>query len=262
MRLRRENDYAEMMVMLNTILFGIGAAMVTLVWTKSISKHGNNESLWQAVFSFSEPLLLVTVAILLGGVFHSITVLYPAMLEKRADRQKTLNQINDYKDQAYRDPLTELHNRRYFDATLDAYFAEFGRANLSFGLMAFDVDHFKRVNDTYGHSVGDAVLKEIAWCTQSLAREHDVVARIGGEEFAVIVTHVNDVQLKRIAERFRKKIATLSIEVEGEIIRPTISIGAVTSTKFGATEILFEVADQCLYKAKESGRNCVIIYDN
>ena len=229
---------------------------------KSISKYYEASSLLTAMFNLDEPLLLVTVAILLGGVFHSITILYPAMLESRAKRQHSITQINNYKDQAYRDPLTGLHNRRYFDATLEAYFMEFNRQGLTFGLLTFDVDHFKKVNDTYGHSVGDSVLIEIAKCVQSLAREHDVIARIGGEEFAVIITNVNEHQLLSIADRFREKIANLSIDVEGDVINPTISVGAVTSPKFENTDLLFEVADQCLYRAKEAGRNCVITYSN
>ena len=203
---------------------------------------------------------MVTVAILLGGAFHSFTVLYPTLLKDRAKQQKTLKQINNFKDQAYRDPLTGLHNRRYFDATLDAYFVEFNKLNLSFGLLTFDVDHFKRVNDTYGHAVGDMVLKKIAWEAESLAREHDVVARVGGEEFAVIVPHINESQLQGVAERYRQSVASLMIQVEGELLRPTVSVGAVTNMKCMNTEEMFEMADQSLYQAKEAGRNCVVIH--
>ncbi len=259
-KFRREDDRAEAMVMLNTVLFGIGAGLVALVWAQSISQMDADTSIWGEIFNFQGPLLLVTVAILLGGAFHSFTVLYPTLLKDKAKQQKTLKQINNYKDQAYRDPLTGLHNRRYFSATLDAYFVEFNKLNIPFGLLTFDVDHFKRVNDTYGHAVGDNVLKEISWCAESLAREHDVVARIGGEEFAVIVPHVNETQLQGVAERYRQKIANLFIHVEGELLRPTVSVGAVTSTKCMNTEEMCQFADQCLYQAKEAGRNCVVIH--
>ncbi|MEM9332558.1 MAG: GGDEF domain-containing protein [Pseudomonadota bacterium] len=258
MKLRREKDKAEVMVMLNTVLFGVGAGLVTLVWMRSINAHEPGYNLWTAVFNFHEPLLLMTVAILLGGVFHSFTILYPTVLEHRAKQQKALNDVNDFKDQAYRDPLTGLHNRRYFDATLEAYLAEFNRLGLPFGLMVFDVDHFKQVNDTHGHSVGDEVLRKISKRAQSLVREHDIIARIGGEEFAVIIAYVNESQLLKVAERYRQKIGSMTVPSETGLVKPTISIGAVLSSGFENASDLMESVDACLYQAKEQGRDCVV----
>ena len=91
-------------------------------------------------------------------------------------------------------------------------------------------------------------------------REHDVVARIGGEEFAVIVPQINDNQLQGVAERYRQTIANLMIQVEGELLRPTVSVGAVTNMKCMNTEEMLEFADQSLYQAKEAGRNCVVVH--
>lgn len=244
--------------MVNTVLFGAGAGLVALAWMQSIREKDTAAEILNSALSLQEPLLLITVAILLGGVFHSFTILYPALLESREEKQRALSEVDDFKDQAYRDPLTELHNRRYFDEIFDAYFTEFGQVSTPFGLLVLDVDHFKRINDNYGHAAGDEVLKKIASSARRLTRENDVIARIGGEEFAVLIAYVNERQLMTVADRFRKTIEALEVDCSPEIIRPTISMGAVLSTHFDSTDKMMRAADECLYKAKNSGRNRVI----
>ena len=215
-KLRRDNDRSALMLMVNTVLFGAGAGMVALAWMRAIREKNTGAELVSSVLGLQEPLLLITVAILLGGVFHSFTILYPTLLQNREEKQKALNKVDDFRDQAYRDALTDLHNRRYFDEIFNAYYKEFAKAGLPFGLLVMDVDHCKRINDTYGHEAGDMVLKEIALCAQRLTRENDIIARIGGEEFALIAAYINDKQLASVGERFRKAISELEEQLGGE----------------------------------------------
>jgi len=252
MKLRRVDDKSALMLTINTILFGTGAVLVCMAWVNAIRSKGSYVELFDAVIGFEEPLLLITVAILLGGVFHSFTVLYPTLLKNRADKQKALHEVSDFKDQAYRDPLTGLFNRRYFDEIISAY------VRVSFGLLVLDIDHFKRINDTYGHSAGDEVLREIAVCSQRLIRDNDVVARIGGEEFAILLAYVNEKQLSIVADRFRQHIASIEVSTDNGTVRPTTSIGAVLSSGHQSVEDMMKDADECLYKAKNTGRNRVI----
>lgn len=244
--------------MTNTILFGTGAGLVILAWIKAIRGRGSSEGLLEAVFTLQEPLLLITMAILFGGVFHSFTILYPMLIEAREVQEKTLSEMDDYRDQAYRDPLTNLHNRRYFDEIAGVYFNEFRKMRQSFGLLVIDVDHFKQINDNHGHAAGDEVLKDLAHCLGNMVRDHDIVSRIGGEEFAVVITRVNAQILEDFSDRMRRAVANLSIAYEGKYIQPTISIGAVLSSDFNTVDEMIQKADNLLYRAKENGRNRVV----
>ncbi|MEM9279824.1 MAG: GGDEF domain-containing protein [Pseudomonadota bacterium] len=257
-KINRRTDKSAIMLMLNTILFGTGAGLVSLAWRDVINQQAPNVSVMDAMFDFQQPLLLITVAILLGGVFHSFTILYPTLVADHEEQQRVLNEASDYRDQAHRDALTNLHNRRYFDATLEAYLYEFGKMKMPFALLIIDVDHFKAVNDTHGHQAGDQVLKDIAQCIRSQAREHDIVARVGGEEFAVILAKVSDRELPKIAERYRAQIERLKIEVERGTINPTVSLGAALSSGHTTVHTLLELADERLYQAKDAGRNLAI----
>ena len=108
---------------------------------------------------------------------------------------------------ALTDGLTGMQNRRYFDDALREYLGEFRRIDRPVGLMILDLDHFKQVNDTYGHDVGDEVLRSVAKCLKDMTRYHDVVARLGGEEFAVVAPNMDLELLTRFADRMRKAIA-------------------------------------------------------
>ncbi|MGB7285369.1 MAG: GGDEF domain-containing protein, partial [Salaquimonas sp.] len=126
------------------------------------------------------------------------------------------------------------------------------------GLLILDLDHFKNVNDNYGHDVGDMVLKEVALRMRAICREHDVVARLGGEEFALITPYAGMDQLLGVAERYREMVEALAIKTGNVVIRPTVSIGVATNEN-GTDNVddLFKAADRKLYQAKNSGRNRV-----
>ena len=123
--------------------------------------------------------------------------------------------------------------------------------------MILDLDHFKQVNDTHGHDVGDEVLRAVADCLKDLTRYHDIVARLGGEEFAVVAPNMDDEMMMRFAERIRKAISGLSIMSGNVRLKVTTSVGIAVWDCKESAESLFRRADQHLYEAKKGGRNRV-----
>jgi diguanylate cyclase (GGDEF)-like protein len=156
------------------------------------------------------------------------------------------------------DGLTGLLNRRTFNAQLQGRLREAQRYNRPLSLLLLDVDHFKRVNDTFGHPAGDAVLKGIAAVAQKQARETDIVARYGGEEMALILPETDAAGAHAIAERIRKAVGATSHPTEQGAIQVTVSIGLATSPCPGDAEAVLEAADKALYRAKQGGRNRVV----
>ncbi len=155
---------------------------------------------------------------------------------------------------AFIDPLTGLPNRRYLMDTIEMRLNELKRYKWPFGLLFMDVDHFKKVNDAYGHKIGDNVLKMVANTLKSSARSHDLVGRAGGEEFVAVVTNVEADQLVLIADRFRTLVERSALR-DPKDLGVTISIGAAMAKPGDTCETLMERSDALLYKAKQSGRN-------
>ena len=123
------------------------------------------------------------------------------------------------------DPLTTAANRRAFEEMLSQEFSRFKRSRKEYALIMIDIDHFKSVNDEYGHSVGDKVLIEVTEKCKDSLRYHDIVARLGGEEFCILLPYTNAMQAKQIAERLRGKIESMQIISEGNRINVTVSVG-------------------------------------
>lgn len=161
------------------------------------------------------------------------------------------------------DALTGAHNRDYFDTQLKAELSFARRHKTLVSLLLFDVDHFKRVNDTYGHLAGDEVLVQIARSVRPVVRNEDVFARYGGEEFALILRGVELQGARALAERLRKIVQSLEVPSEHGPIRVTMSVGcATTGGEYTETpEVLLSLADSRLYRAKHAGRNRVIAQD-
>ncbi len=162
---------------------------------------------------------------------------------------------------AYTDPLTGVYNRRYMQAHLDRKIVEIADSAQPVSVMMFDLDHFKRINDTYGHAAGDAVLKELANRVRDNLRDFDMVARYGGEEFVVVMPATPMSSAKPVAERLCRRIATEPFEVPGhdEPLTVTVSIGVASATDPAvAAEDLLARADGALYEAKDNGRNQMI----
>jgi two-component system, cell cycle response regulator len=163
---------------------------------------------------------------------------------------------------ALTDELTGLYNRRYLCAHLDELFARASQDGTGAALLLFDIDHFKRVNDTYGHAAGDEVLRELAARAVGTVRSVDLVARFGGEEFAVVMPETDPAVAAAVAERLRLAIARepFALRSSGERMSITVSIGAAAMLARGdGREHLFKRADEALYEAKRTGRNRVVI---
>ncbi len=168
------------------------------------------------------------------------------------------------------DPLTKIHNRRYFDQRLCDEVARLKRHREGLSCLFFDVDHFKRINDTRGHQVGDRVLQEVARRLKEQLRACDVLGRYGGEEFAALLTQTGEEGAVATAERVRQAIAARPIPVEGEEpVSVTISVGVATlwepphdTAVASSAQHLLARADAALYRAKETGRNKVMAADS
>lgn len=171
---------------------------------------------------------------------------------ERIDLYEKLQQLSIY------DTLVNVYNRRYF---LQRFFEEFERSqklNLSLSFLMIDVDYFKRVNDMYGHLVGDVALREIAKIIRENVREIDLVARFGGEEFVVMLPETDKAGAIMVAERISTKVSQERIHAFDEVITLTLSVGIASyphNTLY--PDVLIEIADRAVYKAKISGRNRV-----
>ena len=158
------------------------------------------------------------------------------------------------------DPLTKLYNRRYFFEVAEKEFAKSVRHQRNLSVILLDIDFFKKINDTYGHVIGDQALTQIGSILRQTARETDVAARYGGEEFILLLPETNSNAAKITAERMRKLMEGFPIENNEDIIRITASFGVAgnDNTSVKTIDDLISKADQALYEAKRTGRNRVI----
>ena len=159
-----------------------------------------------------------------------------------------------------RDPLTGLHNRLFFDERMASEFAFAKRHGSRLSVIFVDADHFKNINDTWGHPVGDEVLRKVAGLIGDTVRTEDIVARIGGEEFVVVVRDIPQAGLAALAERIRAGVERLVVEHEEKRVPITVSIGVATMDPehtFESPQALVAEADAALYASKEAGRNRV-----
>jgi two-component system cell cycle response regulator len=165
-------------------------------------------------------------------------------------------------ESALRDRLTGAYNRGAFDDRLKSEFVTSQRRNSPLALLLFDIDHFKRLNDTYGHLAGDAVLREVSDSVQRSMRAEDVLARYGGEEFAIILKSVSGRSARVLAERVRVAVEEAEVEWNGTPIRVTVSIGVAhvaSAHSVDSPAQLIALADAALYQAKHEGRNRVVM---
>ncbi|MBB3093742.1 diguanylate cyclase (GGDEF)-like protein [Actinoplanes campanulatus] len=159
---------------------------------------------------------------------------------------------------AVTDSLTGLHTRRHFTQALAVECRRATRAGHGVGLLIIDVDHFKKVNDGYGHPAGDQVLREVARRLAAGSRAGGVIARYGGEEFVVLAPHTGPGELYALAERLREEMAGLPVDIGGDLLSVTVSIGAAVAVG-PDPEALLHDADEALYAAKAAGRNRAIL---
>mgnify|MGYP002623918610 CR=1 FL=1 len=159
-------------------------------------------------------------------------------------------------NEARTDPLTGLPNRRMFDEELARRHAEFVRYGTEFSLLMFDIDHFKQFNDTHGHLAGDEVLRNIARVVGHTLRETDTLARLGGEEFAVILSSTVGRDSRAAAERAREAVAASTTEYNGNQLKVTVSTGLAQPQPGEEPTALYRRSDQAMYASKSAGRNC------
>ncbi len=169
-------------------------------------------------------------------------VLENARLLERLEREATT------------DPLTGLANRRFFILRLEEEIARARRANDDLSLIMLDIDHFKSVNDTFGHPAGDHVLKTIARLLEESVRLEDIVGRLGGEEFAILLPNTGREGTLEVAERIRQGAPEMDVDLDRDI---TVSLGAATAARIDKADTLISRADDALYTAKHTGRNRV-----
>jgi len=162
-------------------------------------------------------------------------------------------------ESATRDGLTRIFNKKYFNDTLRKEFAYCLRHHVPMSLVMLDLDHFKKINDTFGHPAGDFVLQRVAAKIGETVRQEDLFARYGGEEFALLLRESQSDAAIRCAERCRRAVDTADIAFNGTPIKVTVSLGVATllDSDFSQPEELLAAADKYLYRAKEGGRNRV-----
>lgn len=160
------------------------------------------------------------------------------------------------------DGLTGLLNRKTWETELDLEFKRFARHKHPASLIMFDIDHFKNVNDTYGHTAGDEVIRQTAKATLECLRNIDIAGRYGGEEFAILLSETNPDGAQVVAERIRKKIEALDIIYDGQSIKFTVSLGIAGISKRCTNPTQWiDFADKGLYQAKHNGRNNSVIFN-
>lgn len=182
--------------------------------------------------------------------------------QKVLERTSALNQANEQlKELSIRDPLTGLHNRRFLHESLEKEFNRAKRYGDDITCVMLDIDHFKKVNDTWGHDVGDEVLISVAGYLSRSIRDSDIVARIGGEEFCLILPATKPDAALAFLERLRLDISNMQFEAEDKFFNVTCSFGVAYLTKdIKSQAALLKRADEALYNAKAQGRDRVIEY--
>jgi diguanylate cyclase (GGDEF)-like protein len=201
-----------------------------------------------------------------GDRDHRIDIQVPPELRKVATEfNRMIERIHDaeevLEEQARRDGLTGLLNRRAFDEAISDAFARMERLDERLALLSVDLDHFKAVNDTFGHAAGDEVIKSTIQKVSANLRKIDRAFRIGGEEFVVMLPGADMIAAKAIAERIRESVEADPVTVGADDIPVTISVGVAlaSSPHPGRVATLMKAADDALYQAKESGRNRVVV---
>ncbi len=200
------------------------------------------------------------VVLLLEQIMHSNSQLQKRLDAAERQLDKQTKQIESYLSEARTDGLTGLSNRRAFDQKLDQMFAAFRKGGRSFALAIIDIDHFKSINDTHGHQAGDQVLQQVASLLATELRQAMIVARFGGEEFAVIL----DGPLRQAAEKMnqvRKTLASRRLDAGPIQIEVTTSVGVGEPRDDMVPGPVVRRADEALYAAKNMGRNRTYFHD-
>lgn len=197
-----------------------------------------------------------------GHLYQLVLPFIQVYLRESASTVEVKRLLDTLRESALRDPLTDLHNRRFLEEYVETLEAATRRQKHRLSVLLLDLDHFKEVNDTWGHDAGDIVLKGLARVLGAqVVRTSDLVIRFGGEEFLVILQESEAATGPTMAERIRLAVENLRIPITGDVLKRTISIGLASFPDDG-NDIwqVIKCADEALYQAKDSGRNRVVIY--
>ncbi|WP_083651477.1 sensor domain-containing diguanylate cyclase [Vreelandella massiliensis] len=206
------------------------------IWNRN--KWGDIYPLWQSITAVPDAD---------GEVRHFVSVFHDIAERKRME--------HELENQATRDHLTGAYNRRAFDTALSQCMSDAVHAHQPFVLLMFDIDHFKRVNDNYGHDRGDEILQQLAVCIKGCLRDSDILARWGGEEFAILLRNTQQAGGETFAQRIGQRVRSRLFS--GHTI--TISIGVAQYSVGEAQDALVNRVDQALYAAKHQGRDTVVV---
>jgi diguanylate cyclase (GGDEF)-like protein/PAS domain S-box-containing protein len=220
-----------------------------------LNRRKNGETYWEAV-SISP----ITDAN--GTITHFVAV--SEDITSRKETEEKIMRLNAGLELlAMTDHLTSLYNRRYFMQRGTEEFKRARRTNQSLSILMLDIDQFKKVNDTYGHEAGDVTLQQVAAALKSSLREIDILGRMGGEEFAVLLPNTQSKDAGLLAERIRQSVGDAPFEIPGKLLTITISIGAaVITNEMSGIDDMLRNADTAMYNAKRRGGNRVMQYED
>ncbi|MDH5354907.1 MAG: GGDEF domain-containing protein, partial [Gammaproteobacteria bacterium] len=233
-----------------TVAWGIHLTVVTLYVLTSLEVMNTGVYHSQVMLGSIIEMFVMTFA--LGYRFFLINR-DKNLIEKKVDEE--IKRSASWEEISYTDALTGIYNRRKFDEYISMYTTIAQRNNQPFYLILLDIDHFKKINDTYGHDIGDQVLVDFSKMVTQLIRKSDIFCRYGGEEFALIVSNNESLDGPVLAEKIRQNME--SNEFSEKAIKLTISCGVASFEANDTVSTLIRCADEALYKAKRAGRNRV-----
>jgi len=232
------------------LILGARAGAVVAIGSVTFVVTGNAHL--EQPYSANAITTCVLAIVYISGFFHAFSARSISFHHGMVEANRKLA------DMAAKDPLTGLYNARAYYGLCDSALHQAQRSGGSFAMLFVDLDHFKRINDQYGHEAGDVVLKAVAQCLRRAVRQSDIVGRIGGEEFSVLLPDTDRDGAMQLAEKLRSDIEALMPDIGTERLRITASIGV--AGRQGAAQSIADVqrlADQAMYEAKRQGRNRV-----
>ena len=246
-------------------LFSVPIIIATFLGESGVKRIGVFAIIFVLLFqhsglAFSELLINNTVIYEPSSIIQAVSIaciiIFTGIIVNKS--KKTDQKANILQSMATTDGLTGLINRRYFDRRIAEEIARARRHNSNLSLALFDIDHFKRINDTYGHTVGDKILNELGELILNNTRESDVSARYGGEEFALILPETTQIEAYELLERLRQLIECNTFVKDESPVLVTVSVGIAQYHCEYDAEDFIEQADASLYQAKRTGRNRVV----